>query len=495
VTLLLLLATPLVGAALGLVVRTGRPADGVHLAAAVATALGAALMALDVRAVGIVRVPGWGLAADPLSAYMALLVAAVALVAAVSVPSYLGTEAAAGRLEPVRAARFRPLFHVFVFTMLLAVTTDNLGLMWVAVEGTTLASVFLITLERTRASLEAAYKYLLICSVGIAVAFIGTVLVYFADLDQGMAAERALDWSALVAAAPTLPRRVVQIAFVFLLIGYGTKVGLVPMHTWLPDAHSEAPAPVSALMSGVLLAVGLYTLLRFRPVVDAAAGPGFASGLLLLFGLVSMGVAAAFLWAPRNYKRMLAYSSVEHMGFTCLGVAFGGAWGVVGALLHVVNHALAKSALFILAGRILQRVGSAEVAHVRSLARLMPGTAAAFLAGTLALVGLPPFGLFVSEVMILRAGFTGGYPLAAGAALVLLVLVFGGVLRAVNRMLYGSPLPPLPPLGDAGAVPLSPWPLVPIAVNLLLLVVLGLTFPPGLADALGRIARVVSHGG
>lgn len=184
-----------------------------------------------------------------------------------------------------------------------------------------------------------------------------------------------------------------------------------------------------------------------------------------------MGVAAAFLWAPRNYKRMLAYSRVEHMGLTCLGIAFGGAWGVVGALLHVVNHALAKSALFILAGRILQRVGSAEVAHVRGLARLMPGTAAAFLAATLALVGLPPFGLFVSEVMILRAGFTGGYPFAAGAALVFPVLVFGGVLRAVNRMLYSALVPPLPlvPLtDDAGAVPLSSWPLVPIAVNALL---------------------------
>jgi hydrogenase-4 component F len=496
-TLLALLGAPLAGAALAWLARAGRAADGAHLAAAVITALAAGRLALEVWADGAVRLPGWGLAADPLSAFMALLVAGVALVAAVGVPSYLGAEAAAGRLEPARAARFRPLFHIFVFTMLLAVTTDNLGLMWVAVEGTTLASVFLITLERTRASLEAAYKYLLICSVGIAVAFIGTVLVYFADLGQGLAAERALDWSALVAAAPALPRRVVQIAFVFLLIGYGTKAGLAPMHTWLPDAHSEAPAPVSALMSGVLLAVGLYTLLRFRPVVDAAVGPAFASGLLVGFGLASMAVAAAFLWAPRNYKRMLAYSSVEHMGLACLGIAFGGAWGVVGALLHVVNHALAKSSLFVLAGRILQRVGSAEVAHVGGLARLMPGTAAAFLAATLALVGLPPFGLFVSELMILRAGLEGGQAWAAGAALALLVVVFGGVLRAVNRMLYGPPgeLAVEPTVEPRGAVPLSPWPLVPITANLVLLVILGLTFPPMLADALARVARVVTHGG
>src|SRR5207249_689313 len=179
------------------------------------------------------------------------------------VPSYLHGEEAAGRLTGSKAAAFRPLYHLFIFTMLLAVTTDNLGLMWVAIEGTTLASVFLITIERTRASLEAAYKYLLICSVGIAVAFIGTVLVYYAALESVGSANQALNWSTLVALGPQLSPRVVQLAFVFLLIGYGTKAGLVPMHTWLPDAHSEAPAPVSALMSGVLLNVGLYALVRF----------------------------------------------------------------------------------------------------------------------------------------------------------------------------------------------------------------------------------------
>src|SRR5436190_4352747 len=276
--------------------------------------------------------------------------------------------------------------------MLLAVTTDNVGLMWIAVEGTTLASVFLITLERTRASLEAAYKYLLICSVGIAVAFMGTVLVYYANIQQLGESAETLDWSLLVTVAPRLPSGVVALAFVFLLIGYGTKIGLAPMHTWLPDAHSEAPAPVSALMSGVLLAVGLYALLRFKVVVDLAAGAAFARRLLVALGLLSIAVAATSLWAPQNYKRMLAYSSVEHMGLVCLGVAFGGWAGVAGALLHLVNHALAKSALFVLAGRVLQRYGSAEVGRVRGLRQAMPWTGAAFLAATLALPGVPPFG-------------------------------------------------------------------------------------------------------
>jgi hydrogenase-4 component F len=293
----------------------------------------------------------------------------------------------------------------------------------------------------------------------------------------------------LIAQSAAFDPALLNLAFVFLLIGYGTKAGLAPMHTWLPDAHSEAPAPVSALMSGVLLNVGLYALLRFKTVVDAAAGPAFAERLLLGFGLLSMAVAAAFLWNPRNYKRMLAYSSVEHVGLVCVGVGFGGPWGLAGALLHMVTHALAKSALFVLAGRVLQRFGSAEVARVRGLRHAMPWTGAAFLAGALALVGLPPFGLFVSEVIILRAGFASDRPWAAGLALALLVAVFAGVLRAVNRMLLG------PPPESVAAGERVAWPLLPVAVNLALLVILGLAFPAPLGEALGRIARVVSPGG
>ncbi len=488
--LLALLATPLGGAAVLGALRSGRSGrlpDLVHVVTALATVAAAAALAVEVWQGGPVAALGWGLAADALSAFLAAMVAGIALVAALGVPSYVGVEQAAGRLTAAKAGAFRPLFHLFVFTMLLAVTTDNVGLMWVAVEGTTLASVFLITLERTRASLEAAYKYLLICSVGIAVAFVGTVLVYYAEIQQFGQTDQALYWSTLVVAAPRLPRRVVELAFVFLLIGYGTKAGLVPMHTWLPDAHSEAPAPVSALMSGVLLNVGLYALLRFKAVTDAAGGPAFAERLLLGFGLASMTVAAGFLWAPRNYKRMLAYSSVEHVGLVCVGLGFGGVWGVAGALLHMVTHALAKSALFVLAGRILQRYGSAEVARVRGLARAMPWTGAAFLAATLALVGLPPFGLFISEILVLRAGFAAGQGWAAGVALALLVAVFGGILRAVNRMLHGA-APDKLPAGEP-----SGWPLVPVAVNLALLVFLGIAFPAGLVEALGRI--VVGLGG
>jgi hydrogenase-4 component F len=469
--LLGLLAIPAAGALL-LTRCRGGPATVVHALTAGLT-LGAALaVALAVSRGNVVTALDGVLRADALSAWMVALIGLVAALAATEAPRYA-------------SGRFYPLFHLFVFTMLLAVTTDDVGLMWVAVEGTTLASVFLVNFEGTRASLEAAYKYLLICSVGIAIAFLGTVLVYFADIQRFSDEVDALRWTTLLRVAPGLPPRVIELAFVFLVVGYGTKAGLVPMHTWLPDAHSEAPAPVSALMSGVLLSVGVYALLRFKPVVDLAAGPAFAQRILLVLGLASMAVAALFLWTSQNFKRMLAYSSVEHIGIACLGLGFGGAWGVTGALLHIGNHALAKSALFLLAGRIRAAYDSAEVLAVRGLMGPLPRTGGAFLAAMLALMGLPPFGLFTSEVMIFGAGVSEGRVGVAAVGLAFLVLAFAGLLRTTQTMLHGVPARP-PAHASRGA-----WPAVPVLLALVLLLLTGLAWPPGLADALVRIAAVV----
>ncbi len=474
-TLLLLLAVPF--AAVGVLARARGAAAGVaHTGGAVLTLAAAGALGVAVAREGSVTALGGLLRADALSAWMAALVALVGALAAAEAPRHVPLAS---------GGRFYPLLHLFTFTMLLAVTTDDVGLLWVAVEGTTLASVFLVNFERSRASLEASYKYLLICSVGVAIAFIGTVLVYFADIQQFGHEPHALRWTTLVRLAPGLPPRVVELAFVFLLIGYGTKAGLAPMHTWLPDAHSEAPAPVSALMSGVLLSVGLYAVLRFKTVADLATGPAFAQRLLVVLGLVSLGVAGAFLWTPGNYKRMLAYSSIEHVGIVCLGVAFGGAWGLGGALLHVANHALAKSVLFLLSGRIRAAYGSAQIPAVSGLLASMPFTGRAFFVAMLALMGLPPFGLFVSEVMIFGAGFAAGWPVATAIGLVLLVVAFAGLLRSVHRMAYGAPRLPLPePSGWASRVPL--------VGALALLVLTGVAWPPGLAGTLERIAAVLA---
>jgi len=477
-TLIVLLAVPLVGA-LVLWRASGSRATVLHGLTSTLTLAAALAVAAQVNHGAPLAALGGVLRADALSAWMIGLIGIVAALAATEAPAYL---------RPAAPGRFYPLFHLFVFTMLLAVSTDDIGLMWVAIEGTTLASVFLVNFERTRPSLEASYKYLLICSVGIAVAFLGTVLVYFAGIQQFGDEVHALRWTTVVRLAPGLAPRVIELAFVFLVVGYGTKAGLAPMHTWLPDAHSEAPAPVSALMSGVLLSVGVYAVLRFKPVVDLAVGGEFARRILLALGLMSVAVAAAFLWTSTNYKRTLAYSSVEHIGLVCLGLGFGGVWGTAGALLHIANHALAKSVLFVLSGRIRKAYGSTEVAAVSGLMESMPFTGGGFLAAMLALVGLPPFGLFVSEVMIFAAGFAQGFHFVAAVGLILVVVAFAGLLRTTHAILYGAPSS-RPPVVEAGGWPRA----IPLAGALALLLLTGLAWPPGLAATLGRVAAIVAR--
>lgn len=420
------------------------------------------------------------LRADALSALMVTVVVLLGALAAIYGLGYIRAEFDAEHTKQARM--FFSLSQVFILTMLLAVTTDNLGVMWVAIEGTTLATVFLVNLHGTQTSLEAAYKYLILSSVGIALAFIGTVLMYYAGSVQS--GEIAVNWTSLHAAASSLNPQVVRLAFVFILVGYGTKAGLAPMHTWLPDAHSEAPAPISALMSGVLLNVGLYALVRFKAIVDITLGAGYSSRLLLGIGLLSLAVASAFLLTQRNYKRMLAYSSVEHMGIICLGLGFGGHWGVFGALLHVINHALSKSLLFMLSGIILLKYRTTEIRRVRGLLRASPLTGGAFLAGTLALLGLPPFGPFISEFIIFRAGLASNAWVAM-IGIALLVVVFAGMLASVNQMLYGEP-PDKLARGDV-----LKWSIAPLAVNFALLVVLGLTLPSALDDALKQAIAVL----
>jgi hydrogenase-4 component F len=386
--------------------------------------------------------------------------------------------------DPRRTRRYQIFVNLFAFTMLFAVTTNNVGLMWVAIEATTITSALLIPLDVTKASVEASWKYVLLGSVGIALAFAGTVLAYFDFVSLAGGQEAVLNWTVLRAAAPSLHPEVMQLAFVFILVGYGTKAGLAPMHTWLPDAHAEAPAPLSAMMSGVLLAVALYAIVRWKVVVGAAVGHGFPDGLLVLHGVLSLAIAAFSLVLQRNYKRMLAYSSIEHTGLICVGLALGPA-GSVAAMLHLANHTLAKSTMFFLAGRVLGRYRTTEIGRVSGLLRAMPWTGGLFLTGALALVGLPPFGLFVSEFALFRAGFAAGRPWLMGLVLLLLTVAFVGLIAQVNRMLYG----PLPAGAVAGEN--APWRLVPLGLCIAALVVLGLTLPPPVASLLARIAEIM----
>jgi len=415
---------------------------------------------------------------DALSALLALCIAFVALLASVA-----GQRVGRPDREELSRTRHARIFtNAFVFTMLAAVTIQNMALMWVAIEATTITSAMVIPLTRTKASVEASWKYLLICSVGIALAFAGTVLAYFDFVSTAGEVPGSLNWTALRATAPALHPQLLQLAFAFILIGYGTKAGLAPMHTWLPDAHSEAPSPISALMSGVLLAVAMYAIARWKAVIDASVHPSFTNSLLTGFGLLSVLIGTFSVVIQRHYKRMLAYSSVEHMGLISIGLALGPLGGFA-ALLHVVNHAVAKSMSFLLAGRILHRYETTEISKVTGLLRVMPWTGPLFAVGVLALVGLPPFGLFVSEFLLVRAAVVAGRFWVAGLVLVLLLTVFTSLLNHLNRMLYGE-APAGVTVGERHG-----WSVTALAVSVGVLIVLGVTLPRPISALITQSVR------
>jgi hydrogenase-4 component F len=430
--------------------------------------------------------PTWGptdlFRVDALSALLAACVAFVAALAALLGPRLGGEQ----HYTPPQVRRFRVFAALFAFTMLVAVTANNVGVMWIAIEATTIASAVIVPLTVSKASVEASWKYILIGSVGIALAFVGTVLAYFDFVTLVGQRDYALNWTVLLANAPVLHQPVIELAFVFLLIGYGTKAGIAPMHTWLPDAHSEAPAALSAMMSGVLLAVALYAIVRWRAVVAAAVGPAFPSRLLVGLGLLSLGIAALSLVIQRQYKRLLAYSSIEHTGLMCVGLALG-PLGVFATMLHLINHTLAKSMMFFLSGRILDRYGTPEIGRVSGLLRVMPLTAGLFATGMITLLGLPPFGMFLSKFTLLRAGFAGGQGWLMAAVLGFLAVAFVSLLGHLHRMLYGA-APAGVRQGESDC-----WAVLPLAVCVVALVVLGLIVPAPVTALLDRIVEIAGR--
>lgn len=480
-----LLLAPLAAALVCYLLKDKRGIETVSVAGSLATLAGAAYLGYRVFSSGASIDEGL-LYMDALSAYILGLVAVVGMLSVLYSIPYLGREHREGEVSTVRLRNYHIFFHLFVFTMLLVAVSDNLGVMWIAIEGTTLASAYLVGFYDNEGAVEAAWKYLVICSVGITLALLGTIVVYASSISVLGEASDALDWSTLMAHASELDPVLLKIAFILVLVGYGTKVGLAPMHTWLPDAHSQAPAPVSALLSGVLLNCALYGVLRFHLVLGGSAvGPGFSSGLLLLFGLLSLATAAAFIILARDYKRLLAYSSIEHMGIITIGFGFGGL-GVVGGLFHMLNHALAKSLMFFGAGNILQRLGTKEIAGVRGLGAAMPVTAALFLGGALAITGCPPFSLFLSEFMVLAGGMESGQLFALAVYVLLLAVIFGAFVYHIGGMVLGP--------SDRPRVRESKASLAIMVALLAIVVILGLYMPEPLASVLGQVEGLFSGG-
>jgi len=447
--------------------------------------LGAALAFASHAAHGgeaLVFGPGELLRADSLSALLMVCVAAASTLTLFLSPG-VGTET---NYMQAQLRRYQLLINLFIFSMLLAVSANSVAIMWVALEATTIFSALLITLTRSKTSVEASWKYILISSVGIALAFAGTVLGYFDFVALTGRAENALNWPVLLQNAPAMHPEVMKLAFVFLLVGYGTKAGIAPMHTWKPDAYGEAPPPLAALMSSSLFAVAIYAILRWKVVADAAIKDHYTDSLLLALGLASLAIAAFSVVLSRNYKRMLAYSSVEHTGLICFGLGLGAA-GVFAALLHLVNHTTAKSLMFFLAGDIERKYGSSAIKQAPGLLKAAPWTGGLFAAGLLALAGLPPFGLFISEFALFRAGFAQHHPWLMGAALLLLLVVFVSLITHLNRMLYGD-APAEIAVGETVG-----WRVAPMLLGLLVLVALGLTLPAPLETLLNQIVRIVSR--
>lgn len=466
------------------------------LALAAATTLAATARGAYTALGGLIRV-------DALSEYLLIVIGAVGLLATAATPAWLRGEIEARRASSRAAARHSVLVQLFLAAMAAAVLASSLGVVWVAVEGTTIVTAFLVGQRKTRSAVEAAWKYVVICSAGIALALLGLLLLNEAAAPAHAAT--SLDWASLVRAAPRLDPAVTRIAVALLIVGFGTKAGLAPLHAWLPDAHGQAPAPVSALMSGVLLSVAFYAVLRVKAVSDLALGVSFARILLAVLAAASLLLAASLLIRQRDAKRMLAYSSIEHMGVIAFGAAAGGPLAIAAVLLHMLGHGLAKGSLFVSAGRILQVTGTSRIGAIAGLAARLPLLAACTGAGVLALIGFPPFSLFASELGIIRAGFSvsGGGGLAwvtaAVLLLILILIIAAALLTHASRMLLGPGLSSpdgtgFPAPEGTPPVPAARRPdasgLVPAVVALTACAVLGLYAGP-LAGLLQSAARTL----
>ena len=405
---------------------------------------------------------------DSLSAIFLGLIAVVGSLAGVYSIGYMNTELEEGHIDFKTYSHYHGFLHLFFFTMIVSVITNNLILMWVAIEATTLSSAFLVGTYKQKTSLEAAWKYIIICSVGVAFGLYGTLLT-FANANGALAdSSQAIFWSAVNQQATGLNPMLMYIAFAFVLIGFGTKCGLFPMHTWLSDAHSEAPSPVSAILSAVLLNCAMLVVLRYYTLVSKAVGAEFPQTLMLIFGLLSVLVAALFIIVQFDIKRMLAYSSIENMGLISFAFGLGGPIGVFAGLLHTINHSLAKTLLFCASGNILLKYKTRDMNQVRGLWHVAPVSAVLFAGGALALGGIPPFNVFVSEFSVVVAGITAGKTWLVILCLILLTIVLAGLALMLLKTVLGKQ----PDNVEAGEV--SKVSLAAMAILLLLMFVMGI---------------------
>jgi len=418
---------------------------------------------------------------DDLNVVFIALNCFVGFTTAVFSASYIGHELETGRLTPLYARFYHAMYQTLLFAMNLALTANNIGLMWVAVELATLTTVLMVGLYRTHAALEAAWKYFILGSVGIALALFGTILIYVAAQPAIGPGLDAMAWTTLVANAARFEPELLNLAFVFLLLGYGTKVGLAPLHAWLPDAHAEGPTPISAVLSGLLLNVALYAVLRFKMLL-AASGQAIAPGPLMVgMGLSSVLFAAFMLYRRRDIKRMFAYSSIEHMGIVVFAFGMGGPLANFAGLLHMTMHSLTKSAIFFAVGHVAQIKGSQRMDDIRGLTVSHPALGWGLVLGVAAIAGLPPLGIFMSEFLVLSSTFARE-PLLAIPLMAGLLIGFGALLKHLTAVAFGAPTGPVGP---------SHASYVPMFAHLALVLAAGIYLPAPLVTWFRNVAGLL----
>ena len=427
---IIVVVLPLAPALATALTARARPLGAVAAASGLATLAVAVAIAVGVGGGRRVHALSGFLYLDPLSGFFLATIALVVALASAGSAAYLRAEEQRGELGPLQVRLYFIFFAIFAAMMLASFETGNLGLLWVLIEASTLASCVLVGLEGKPISLEAAWKYIIISSFGVTIALVGTLFLYFAASGLPGSPTEHLTWPYLFAHAHGLSAQSLRLGFLLALIGYGTKVGLAPMHTWLPDAHSEAPSPASAMLSAALLNTGMYAIIRFQALTRAQLGTHYAARILLIFGFASLIVGALFIVLRGNYKRLFAYSSVEHMGIIAIALGFGGVLGFYGALLHTLTHAIGKAVLFLTSGDLVLRYRTRLVDEVRGALSVTPLTGAVLLLGALAVAGSPPFGLFLSEFTIVRAGLQRSSVVLVAALLVLLGIVFVALVGA-----------------------------------------------------------------
>ena len=383
---------------------------------------------------------------DALSLFFLFVITVVTFAASLFSIDYINTDVSSGIISKNKARLYYALFNFFSFSMLMVPIVANLGMVWVGIELTTLASTFLVGFYNNKTSIEAAWKYIIICSVGIIFALLGTIIFYYAV--SSVSTAKTLNWHEIMPLSKSLDINIVKIAFLFILVGYGTKAGLAPMHTWLPDAHSQAISPVSAMLSGVLLKTAIYAILRFSIITNACVGVNFTSNLFILFGIISLIISCGFILVQKRIKRFLAYSSIEHIGVIVTGLGFGGL-GAYGALFHIFNHAVTKSFMFFGAARVVKKYKKDNLNVIKGVVAAMPFCGIMLVLGMFAISGMPPFSIFFSELFILISGFSQGRYFISGLFLALLAMTFGAIIYHLSRILFGKKPEDLKTSGEA----------------------------------------------